>query len=283
VRGDLESFADPAGQRVAAPVDPTEAPSAAEAAPHPMSDPGSEPELEPEPPAAVEIFGDRLSLARTYARLLATDGVVRGVIGPRETGRLWTRHLLNCAAPSVLIPAGARVVDVGSGAGLPGVVLAIARPDCQVVLLEPLERRVRFLIEVVDLLGLTNCRVVRGRAQDAPADARGADVVVSRAVAPLGRLAGWCAVLARPGGLILALKGSTAQEELRRDAAEVAAAGLRRTTVVRLDGAAGPTHVVRAERGPDRGTPRRSSGRRSASSGHRPAVDRGGHGTGRTR
>ncbi len=225
-------------------------------------------ELEPEPPAAIEVFGARLPLARAYVQALASDGVIRGLIGPRETDRLWTRHVLNCAAPVELIPPDARIVDVGSGAGLPGIVLAIARPDCRVVLLEPLERRVRFLSEVVRGLGLANCGVVRARAQDAPADARGADVVVSRAVAPLGRLAGWCAGLARPHGLVLALKGATAQEELVRDAAEVAAAGLRRAVVVELDGPAGPAYVVRAERGPDRvrrsAGPNRTAGRRTA-------------------
>ena len=221
--------------------------------------------LEPEPAAAAVVFGERLPLAREYTALLAGDGVVRGLIGPRETDRLWTRHILNCAAPAELIPDGARVVDVGSGAGLPGLVLAIARPDCRVVLLEPLERRTRFLEEAVEQLGLDNCVVVRSRAQDAPADAREADVVVSRAVAPLGRLAGWCAGLARTGGLVLALKGSSARDELVRDAAEVAAAGLQDAEVIELDGAAGPAQVVRAVRGPDRG--RRAGGARRSSSG----------------
>jgi len=224
--------------------------------------------LEPEPAEAAAVFGDRIELARSYVRSLGTDGVVRGLIGPRETERLWTRHLLNCAALVELVPAGSRVVDLGSGAGLPGVVLAIARPDCDVALLEPLERRVRFLIEVVDRLRLVNCRVVRGRAQDAPDDVRDADVVVSRAVAPLSRLAAWSASLARPGGMILALKGSTAEEELRRDRAEVAAAGLREAVVLRLDGPAGTAFVVRAERGPDRPTRRRRPARdRSAAAG----------------
>lgn len=235
----------------------------------PQDPPAPLPELEPEPPAAVEIFGDRLPLARAYVRMLGTDGVVRGLIGPREADRLWSRHVLNCAAPVQLIPAGARIVDVGSGAGLPGLVLAIVRPDCQLVLLEPLERRVRFLNEVVAQLGLTNCRVVRARAQDAPADVRGADVVVSRAVAPLGRLAGWCAGIARSGGLVLALKGSKAQEELDRDARDLAAAGLRDAAVVVLDGIAGPAQVVRAVRGPD---PHRG---RHASSGRRSPAGRG--------
>ncbi|WP_395727875.1 16S rRNA (guanine(527)-N(7))-methyltransferase RsmG [Nakamurella sp.] len=230
--------------------------------------------LEPEPSSAAMVFRDRLPLARLYVRMLATDGVVRGLIGPREAGRLWTRHVLNCAAPAELIPPGARIVDVGSGAGLPGVVLAIARPDCRVVLLEPLERRVRFLTEVVDRLGLNECLVVRARAQDAPAQARGADVVVSRAVAPLGRLAGWCAGLARPGGVVLALKGSTAQEELVRDAADLAAAGLRDAEVVALDGPAGPAHVVRAVRGPDQVRSRRPSTGRGSSAGRRASAGR---------
>ncbi|WP_420122842.1 16S rRNA (guanine(527)-N(7))-methyltransferase RsmG [Nakamurella sp.] len=237
--------------------------------------------LEPEPAAASVVFGERLSLARQYAALLAGDGVLRGLIGPREADRLWTRHVLNCAAPAELIPSGALVVDVGSGAGLPGVVLAIARPDCRVVLLEPLERRTRFLQEAVEQLGLDNCRVVRARAQDAPDEARGADVVVSRAVAPLGRLAGWCAGLARTGGLVLALKGSSARAELDRDAGDVAAAGLRSAEVVELDGPAGPAQVVRAVRGPDRG--RRSGGPRRGSSGRNtPRASGGGSsGTGR--
>lgn len=216
-------------------------------------------DLEPEPPALAEVFGTQVPTARAYARMLATDGVVRGLIGPRETGRLWTRHVLNCAALGELIPSDARVVDVGSGAGLPGLVLAIARPDIQVTLVEPLERRVRFLDEAIARLALDNCVVVRSRAQDAGASAGGADLVVSRAVAPLGRLAGWCAVLLRPGGTFLALKGSTAQDELTRDADEVRAAGLAEATVVHLDGAAGTAFVVRAVRtAPRTGRPRRA-------------------------
>lgn len=228
------------------------------------------PVVEPEPSAAAQAFGDRISTARAYVRILATDGVLQGLIGPRETDRLWTRHVLNCVGLADLLPARARVVDVGSGAGLPGVVLAIARPDCRIVLLEPLDRRVRFLTDTLERLDLPNCRVVRGRAQEAPADVRGADVVVSRAVAPLSRLAGWSAGLARPGGLILALKGSTAADELRRDRAEVAAAGLRAADVVRLDGLAGTTYLVRAERGADPvGPSRRSVRRRSGSAAER--------------
>ncbi len=233
-------------------------------------------DLEPEPPSVVEVFGAQVQTARAYARLLATDGVIRGLIGPRETDRLWTRHLLNCAALTDLIPHGARLVDVGSGAGLPGLVLAIARPDVQVILVEPLERRVRFLLEAIDRLELDNCEVVRSRAQDAGPSAGGADLVVSRAVAPLGRLAGWCSGLVRPGGTFLALKGSSAEEELVRDADEVRSAGLIDAAVVRVDGPAGPAFVVRATRTADRPSrPRRANRGRAGGKPVRPTNPRG--------
>jgi 16S rRNA (guanine527-N7)-methyltransferase len=168
------------------------------------------------PASAAEVFGPALDRAAEYVRLLATDGTVRGLIGPREVPRLWDRHLLNSVAIAPLVPDGARVVDVGSGAGLPGIPLALARPDLTVALLEPLARRVTFLDEVVDRLGLTNVTVVRGRAEEGPArrELGGADVVTARAVAPLEKLAAWCLPLLRPGGRLLALKGSTAAEEL---------------------------------------------------------------------
>jgi 16S rRNA (guanine527-N7)-methyltransferase len=168
------------------------------------------------PASAAEVFGPALDRAVEYVRLLATDGAVRGLIGPREVPRLWDRHLLNSAAVAPLVPDRARVVDVGSGAGLPGIPLALARPDLTVALLEPLARRVTFLDEVVDRLRLTNVTVVRGRAEEGPArrELGGADVVTARAVAPLEKLAGWCLPLLRPGGRLLALKGSTAAEEL---------------------------------------------------------------------
>jgi 16S rRNA (guanine527-N7)-methyltransferase len=168
------------------------------------------------PASAAEVFGPALDRATEYVRLLATDGTVRGLIGPREVPRLWDRHLLNSAAIASLVPQGARVVDVGSGAGLPGIPLALVRPDLAVALLEPLARRVTFLDEVVERLGLTNVTVVRGRAEEGPArrELGGADVVTARAVAPLEKLAGWCLPLLRPGGRLLALKGSTAAEEL---------------------------------------------------------------------
>jgi 16S rRNA (guanine527-N7)-methyltransferase len=168
------------------------------------------------PPEAAEVFGPAADRAAQYARLLATDGTVRGLIGPREVPRLWDRHLLNSAAIASLVPADARVVDVGSGAGLPGIPLALVRPDLTVTLLEPLARRVAFLVECVNRLGLECVTVVRGRAEEGPVrrELGGADVVTARAVAPLDKLAGWCLPLLRPGGLLLAMKGSTAAEEL---------------------------------------------------------------------
>ena len=168
------------------------------------------------PAEAGSVFGPAVDAAAEYARLLATEGTVRGLIGPREVPRLWERHLLNSAAIASLVPVGARVVDVGSGAGLPGIPLALARPDLTVTLLEPLARRVAFLTECVHRLRLERVTVVRGRAEEDPIRRQlgGADVVTARAVAPLDKLAGWCLPLLRPGGLLLAMKGSTAAAEL---------------------------------------------------------------------
>lgn len=174
----------------------------------------------PAPPdAARHFFADRLPLAIAYADLLATDGVVRGLIGPREASRVWERHLLNCAAMGELIPYEVFVADVGSGAGLPGIVLALARPDVTVVLIEPLARRTAFLAEAVARLGLEDrVTVLRARAEEIASEAelpsgRLADVVTARAVAPLDRLAAWCLPLAVPGGRLLAFKGASAAEE----------------------------------------------------------------------
>jgi 16S rRNA (guanine527-N7)-methyltransferase len=168
------------------------------------------------PAEAGSVFGPAVDAAAEYARLLATEGTVRGLIGPREVPRLWERHLLNSAAIASLVPVGSRVVDVGSGAGLPGIPLALVRPDLTVTLLEPLARRVAFLTECVRRLGLERVTVVRGRAEEGPIRRQlgGADVVTARAVAPLDKLAGWCLPLLRPGGLLLAMKGSTAAAEL---------------------------------------------------------------------
>ncbi|WP_307798378.1 16S rRNA (guanine(527)-N(7))-methyltransferase RsmG [Actinoplanes flavus] len=182
------------------------------------------PDLRP-PAAAAEVFGERLTPATRYTELLATEGVVRGLIGPREAPRLWERHLLNCGVMAQLIAPGATVVDVGSGAGLPGLVLAIARPDLRVTLVEPLARRTAFLTEAVEDLDLDNVTVLRGRAEEVVDALPGADVVTARAVAALDKLAGWCLPLAAVGGRLLAMKGSSAAEEIAEHAATIAALG----------------------------------------------------------
>ena len=186
----------------------------------------------PDQPAATPdrtpdaVFGIRRSAAERYSEHLVTTGVERGLIGPREAPRVWERHILNCAVVAELVPNAARLVDVGSGAGLPGIPLALARPDLRIVLLEPLARRVEWLREVVADLGL-DVEVERGRAEDAAVRRRweGADVVAARAVAPLGRLVAWCLPLLRSGGMMLALKGTSAVAEIERDAAAVRRAG----------------------------------------------------------
>lgn len=170
------------------------------------------------------VFGARLPLARRYAELLATDGVVRGLIGPREAPRLWDRHLLNCAVLGEVIPDGSTVIDVGSGAGLPGIVLGVARPDLHITLLEPLARRVTFLDEVVAELGLARVTVLRGRAEES-AGRLLAQVVTARAVAPLDRLARWCLPLVAPGGRLLAMKGATAADEIAEHAESLRRSG----------------------------------------------------------
>jgi len=177
---------------------------------------------------------DRLPLAERYAELLATEGVVRGLIGPREAPRLWERHLLNCAVLAELVPPAASVADVGSGAGLPGVVLAIARPDLRVTLVEPLLRRTRFLDEAVEALGLEEqVEVVRGRAEEL-AGTRTFDVLTARAVAPLDRLARWCLPLVHPGGELVAMKGASARAEVEAAMPALKALGCAHPVVVEL-------------------------------------------------
>lgn len=156
---------------------------------------------------------DRLALAVRYTELLATEGVVRGLIGPREAPRLWDRHVLNSAVVAEAIPDGSTVCDIGTGAGLPGLVVAIARPDLTVTLVEPLLRRTTFLDEVVAELGLDRVTVVRGRAEDLHGHDT-FDVVTSRAVAPLERLLGWSMPLVSPTGAMVAMKGQSVRDEI---------------------------------------------------------------------
>ncbi|WP_018018387.1 16S rRNA (guanine(527)-N(7))-methyltransferase RsmG [Corynebacterium ciconiae] len=180
------------------------------------------------PESAQSVFGERLDLAVRYHASLATTGNQRGFIGPREVSRLWERHILNCAVLTEAIPADAqRLADVGSGAGLPGVPVAIARPDLSITLIEPLLKRSTYLHEVVEELGLSNVRVVRGRAEEkgVRAEVGRFDVVTSRAVAPLGKLARWCMPLVRPGGKMIALKGASVHEEWERDHSTITKAG----------------------------------------------------------
>ena len=171
-------------------------------------------EVSAAPQAADVLFGSGLAGARRYAEILAGAGVERGLIGPREVDRLWERHLLNSAAIAELLSEGARVADIGSGAGLPGIPLALARPDLRVTLIEPLLRRSDFLHEVIDELEI-DVTVVRGRAEErAVREQVGEmDAVVSRAVASLDKIAKWSMPLLRPGGEMLAIKGERAEDE----------------------------------------------------------------------
>jgi 16S rRNA (guanine527-N7)-methyltransferase len=191
---------------------------------------------------AIAEFGDSLAKAQHYVELLATDGVTRGLIGPRETSRLWERHLLNCALVAELVPVRGELVDIGSGAGLPGIVLAMLRPGVQVVLLEPLLRRSVFLEECVSALDLPNATVLRARAEDKAASRISADVATARAVAPLDRLVGWAAPLLRPGGQLLAIKGQSAAAELEAAEPVLSRLGVRSAEVLQ----AGHGRVVSA-------------------------------------
>ena len=191
---------------------------------------------------AIAEFGDSLAKAQRFVELLATDGVTRGLIGPRETARLWDRHLLNCALVAELVPDQGELVDIGSGAGLPGVVLAMLRPRLHVVLLEPLLRRSVFLEECVSALDLPNATVVRARAEEKAASRISADVATARAVAPLDRLVGWAAGLLRPGGELLAIKGQSAAAELEAAGPVLSGLGVRSAEVLQ----AGHGRVVSA-------------------------------------
>lgn len=195
---------------------------------------------------AAEMFGDTLPKAERYAELLTGIGVERGVLGPAEADRIWDRHLLNSGAVARLVPAKCALVDVGSGAGLPGIVLAMLLPGAAVTLLEPMARRVEFLQQAVADLQLGNVEVVRGRAEDL-AGQLAADVVTARAVAPLDKLAGLCLGLARPGGRVLAMKGSNAEAELAKARPVLARLGVSDARIVHAasaDGRAAATVVT---------------------------------------
>ncbi len=168
--------------------------------------------IEPEPGAAAAVFGSRIALARKYVEALARDSDLLGLLGPRELGKIWSRHILNSAVVAELIQPGSKVADVGSGAGLPGLPMAIVLESAQFVLIEPMERRANWLADVIDDLGLTNARVLNQRAEEVRE--LDFDVVTARAVSALDKLLRICTPLLKPGGSVLALKGSKAAQEI---------------------------------------------------------------------
>lgn len=202
--------------------------------------------LETEPNYAAELFGDRLEVARAFTSDLAQYGEERGLIGPLELERLWTRHVVNSALVAPILRPG-RVGDVGSGAGLPGLVLAIARPDVHLVLIEPMERRTDWLTEEADRLGLDNVTVTRGRAEEVTPEPR-LDQVTARAVSALGKLIPLCVPLLRPGGELVFLKGARVQEEIEAAEKAIRRAKLRDVEVLVLGEGIVPevTRVFRA-------------------------------------
>lgn len=224
--------------------------AAADAAPErprAATDPQPAPALGALEDTARRIFGDRLELAQRYTEHLATSGIVRGLIGPREAPRLWERHVLNCAVVQELIAPDARVVDVGSGAGLPGLCLAIARPDLAITLVEPLERRVTWLEEIVADLGLDNVTVLRARAEQAKGQVGQVDVVTARAVSALTGLVDITLPLLKGRGELLALKGRSADEEMKKASKKFKRFGVRDSEVITVGSELleEPTTVVR--------------------------------------
>jgi 16S rRNA (guanine527-N7)-methyltransferase len=214
------------------------------------------------PPGASALFGDGLEQALRYAQILAGAGVERGLIGPREADRLWDRHLLNSATLAELLDPGDQIADIGSGAGLPGIPLALARPDLRVTLIEPLLRRSDFLREVVDDLGV-DITVVRGRAEEQTVRQQVGemDAVVSRAVASLDKLTRWSVPLLRPGGRMLAIKGERAASEVDLHRRVMASLGAVDARVVTCGGdyLNPPATVVTARRGESVPARRRST------------------------
>lgn len=203
---------------------------------HPAADgssPAESPELEVEPAGAAAVFGDRIELARRFTADLAQYGELLGLIGPLELPRLWSRHVLNSAVVAPYLREDAQVADVGSGAGLPGLVLAIARPDARLVLIEPMERRCDWLRTEADRLGLDNVEVVRARAEDA-VDSGPFDQVTARAVSALRTLIPLTAPLARRGGELILLKGARVQDEMTAAAKQITKFRLRDPEVLVL-------------------------------------------------
>lgn len=205
----------------------------------------------PVPPGLAGRFGDCAEQLITYTNFVADQGTLRGLIGPREVDRLWQRHILNCAVIALpkyeLLPEGATVVDVGSGAGLPGLVWALVRPDLTVTLVESMKRRTEFLEEAVALLELGDrVSVVRARAEEV-SESISADITTARAVAALPKLVGWLAPLTRPGGQIVAMKGESAAQELATAKPGFAKQGIRDSSVIEIDDELldQPTFVVR--------------------------------------
>ncbi|MGP6169833.1 16S rRNA (guanine(527)-N(7))-methyltransferase RsmG [Microbacterium sp. A204] len=200
--------------------------------------------VEVEPEAAHALFGDRIELARSFTAALAAQGEERGLIGPLELPRLWTRHVLNSAISAPLFHGSA--ADIGSGAGLPGIVLAIARPDVSWTLVEPMERRVIWLNEQVAELDLQNVTVLRSRAEDVPPTQF--DVVTARAVSALRTLLPWTAPLVRDGGELVLLKGKNADAEITAAAKQIKKYRLSdvRVEVLGEDTLSESTRVIRA-------------------------------------
>lgn len=170
-------------------------------------------EIPPAPQGAHRLFGERLALAETFTGILADTGVSHGLIGPREVPILWERHVLNCAVIEDAFTAAARIIDVGSGAGLPGIAIALVRPDLDIHLVEPMQRRTDWLTSTVAEIGLDNVTVHRGRAEEFHGTLT-APYVTARAVARLDKLARWCFPLVESGGQMVAMKGRSAPEEL---------------------------------------------------------------------
>lgn len=214
-----------------------------------MSDSEGGAAVEPVPDSAAGVFSDAWPKVEQFAALLVAEGELRGLIGPRELPRLWTRHLLNSSAVAPFVPEGVRFADVGSGAGFPGVVVAIMRPDLDVYLIEPMERRTTWLEDVTRELSLANVTVVRARAEELHG-AASYDVVSARAVAALKKLVPWVAPLIAPGGRLVALKGERAALEVTEAEKVLRKHKLRDTSVqeVVVPGTDEPTRIVTAER-----------------------------------